>query len=134
MQNEIRWTQRFENFQQSIKNIDETCEYIEREGLNKIYTMALIQAFEICYELAWKTMKDYLEYDGIKTTTPRETIKAAFTYELITDGQVWIDMMEARNKTSHTYQEILAKQLTTDILNIYIPALKALKIKLQGAI
>ena len=131
MTNEIRWEQRFENLQQSIKNIDETCECIKKEGLNNIYTMALIQAFEICYELAWKTMKDYLEYDGIKTTTPRDTIKSAFTYELIQDGHTWIEMMESRNKTSHTYQEPFARALTTEILNKYIPLIKSLEIQLK---
>ncbi len=86
--------------------------------------MALVQAFEICFELAWKTMKDYLEYSGIKTDTPRNTIKEAFSTNLITDGQNWIEMMEARNKTSHTYKEEFAKQLADDILNNYSILLK----------
>lgn len=132
MTEEIRWEQRFENFQKSVRNIEETCSCIQKAGLNKIYTMALIQAFEISFELGWKTMKDYLEFDGIKTTTPRDVIKSAFSNEIITDGQGWIDMMEARNKTSHTYQEAFALQLTNDIIKEYIPLLKTLEEFLQG--
>ena len=55
---EIRWLQRYENFQKSVVNLEDTKKYIEKNGLNKIYTMALIQAFEISFELAWKTLKD----------------------------------------------------------------------------
>lgn len=119
-----RWIERFENYKKSILNLKETENCIIQNGLNKIYTMALVQAFEICFELAWKTMKDYLEYSGIKTDTPRNTIKEAFSVNLITEGQNWIEMMEARNKTSHTYKEEFAKQLADDILNNYSVLLK----------
>ncbi len=118
MQN-IRWVQRFENFEKASINLNETIECIKQNGINKIYTMALIQTFEIVFELAWKTMKDYLEFNGIITDTPRETIKEAFSKNIISDGQIWIEMMEARNKTSHTYREEYAKSMCDDILNIY---------------
>ena len=118
MQN-IRWIQRFENFEKAYQNFEDTIICIKQDGINKIYTMALIQAFEIVFELAWKTMKDYLEFNGIITDTPRETIKEAFSKNIISDGQIWIEMMEARNKTSHTYKEEYAKSLCDDILNIY---------------
>ena len=134
MNNEIRWEQRFENFQKSLRNLEETVSCIQHEGLNKIYTMALIQAFEISFELGWKTIKDYLEFGGIKVTTPREVIKSAFLNEIITNGQSWIDMMDARNKTSHTYQEPLAQQLANDIINNYTPLFTELEKFLQGKI
>ncbi len=120
-----RWQQRLQNYKKSIINLEETIQYINQNGINKIYTMALIQAFEICFELAWKTMKDYLEYNGIKTETPREAIKSAFSSNLINDGQNWIEMMEARNKTSHTYKETFANELANDILKTYSVLLKS---------
>ncbi len=132
MNQEIRWQQRFTNMQKALDNLNETCDYAQNHGLTKIYTMALIQAFEISFELCWKTMKDYLEYSGIKATTPRDVIKEAFANELIEDGQSWIDMMEARNKTSHTYQEEYARELTTDILNTHKNLMEKLQIVLQG--
>ena len=135
MQN-IRWVQRFENFEKASINLNETIECIKHNGINKIYTMALIQAYEIVFELAWKTMKDYLEFNGIITDTPRETIKEAFSKNIISDGQIWIEMMEARNKTSHTYKEEYAKSLCDDILNIYskqiINLLEFFKGKING--
>ena len=128
----IRWHERFDNFKLALANINETNGCIQQNGLNKIYTMALIQAYEIVFELAWKTLKDYLEYNGIKADTPREVIKEAFSNNIIENGQVWIEMMEARNKTSHTYKEELAKSLTTDILNCYINEFERLLVFLNN--
>ncbi len=119
-----RWQERLQNYKKSISNLEETIQCINQNGLNKIYIMALVQAFEICFELGWKTMKDYLEYNGISSETPRETIKAAFSSNLIKDGQNWIEMMEARNKTSHTYKETFANELAKDILENYSVLLK----------
>ncbi len=127
---ETRWIQRFENYQTALDNLDETVECINREGITKIYTMALVQAFEIAFELAWKTIKDYLEYSGIKTDTPREAIKSAFSNNLLEDGKTWILMMEARNKTSHTYNQSFAKELANEILNDYTKELHKLATKL----
>ncbi len=129
-----RWVQRFENLEKSVQNLEDTRDCIKREGINKIYTMALIQAYEIVFELSWKTLKDYLEYNGITTDTPRETIKEAFAKNIISDGQVWIEMMEARNKTSHTYKEEFATELCNDILNTYIPKINILTEFLKGKI
>lgn len=129
-----RWVQRFENLEKSVQNLEDTRDCIKREGINKIYTMALIQAYEIAFELSWKTLKDYLEYNGITTDTPRETIKEAFARNIISDGQVWIEMMEARNKTSHTYKEEFATELCNDILNTYIPKINILTEFLKGKI
>lgn len=131
---EIRWIQRFENFRKALQNLEETRACIQDNGINKIYTMALIQAFEIAFELAWKTLKDYLEYNGIKTDTPRETIKSAFSNNIIQDGQNWIYMMEARNKTYHTYKEDFAKELCDEILNNYSVQLNELSEFLKGKV
>lgn len=131
---EIRWQQRFENFKNSINNLDETINCIKSEGINKIYTMALIQAFEISFELSWKTIKDYLEYNGISVNTPREAIKEAFSMNIISDGQSWIDMMEARNKTSHTYKEFLAAEVAQGILITYAQLFYQLKNILEDKI
>lgn len=119
MQN-IRWEERFNNLEKAVNDLDETRAFIQKNGLNKIYIMALIQAYEITFELCWKTMKDYLLYNGIKVDTPREVIKESFANNIISDGKIWIEMMEARNKTSRTYKEEFAKELADDILNSYI--------------
>lgn len=131
---EIRWIQRFENYKKALSNLNETVQYIKEHGLNKIYIMALVQTFEIAFELGWKTLKDYLEYTSTLTDTPRDTIKTAFSQNIIKNGKCWIEMMEARNKTSHTYREDFANQLADDILNNYFTELQNLEKILQEKI
>lgn len=133
MQN-IRWEERFNNLEKAVNNLGETRAFIQKNGLNKIYIMALIQAYEITFELCWKTMKDYLLYNGIKVDTPREVIKESFANNIISDGKIWIEMMEARNKTSHTYKEEFAKELADDILNNYIAQINNLHSFFKGKI
>lgn len=131
---ETRWVQRFENYKQALSNLSETIDCIQKEGNSKIYTMALIQAFEMTFELGWKTLKDYLEYSGIMVNTPRYSIKEAFKMNFINDGQGWIEMMEARNKTVNTYKEEFAKGLCNDILTNYFNMFNELSIFLEGQI
>ena len=96
--------------------------------------MAIIQAYEMSFELACKTMKDYLEYSGTNVENPRSAIKESFAQNIIEDGQIWIEMMETRNKTSHTYKEDFAKQTAESILNIFIPQFDNLEKFLESKI
>jgi nucleotidyltransferase substrate binding protein (TIGR01987 family) len=80
----------------------------------------VIQRFEFTFELSWKLMKMFLEYTGItEIKSPRSTIKEAFTYGLIEDGEQWIDMMVDRNKTSHLYDEEEAKLIYEKVKSSY---------------
>ncbi len=117
---EIRWKQRFENFENAFNKLKMVIEAYKKDTLDEIYQMAMIQAFEFTYELGWKTMKDFLKHEGIRVNTPRETIKQAFANEVIVDGQVWIDMLEDRNLMSHTYSEKNAIIAIDHIINNYV--------------
>ncbi|MBB3907728.1 nucleotidyltransferase substrate binding protein (TIGR01987 family) [Anoxybacillus rupiensis] len=82
---------------------------------------ATIQRFEFTYDLAWKWMKSYLEYNGNnEVTSPRKTIKEAFKEGLIQDGETWIQMLEDRNRTSHTYDEQIAMEIYEHIRQRYV--------------
>ena len=83
---------------------------MEKPELNKFEVQGLIQCFEYTFELSWKTLKDYLEFEGYDVNTPRETIKKAFQTGMIEDGNVWLDALEKRNIMSHTYNENITKQ------------------------
>jgi nucleotidyltransferase substrate binding protein (TIGR01987 family) len=102
---DVRWKQRFQNFDRAYVLLRSAFEDRTLDQFNELEQEGLIQRFEFCYELAWKTMKDYLEDSGtvITPVTPRHVIKQAFSAGLIGDGQVWIDMMLHRNLLSHTY-------------------------------
>ena len=90
--------------------------------------MALVQTYEICFELAWKCLKDYLQEKGIEVNYPTEVIKEAFNNETIKNGQLWIDMLKARNATSHEYNIDKVSKYLTEISTTYFEEIKKFKI------
>ena len=81
-------------------------EKILKEFETDIIRDAAIQRFEFTYELLWKTLKAFLEeYHGIRVNSPRQTFKEAYRIELISNEEVFLDMLEARNLLAHTYSE-----------------------------
>ena len=93
----------------------------------------ILHRFEFTFELAWKTMKDCLEEQGIvgKIGSPREIIKEAFSVGLIDNGEVWIDMMLSRNELSHLYDEEKSRKIYDNIKEIYILEINKLIQKLD---
>ena len=65
----------------------------------------VVQTYEFTFELGWKTVKDYLQEKDIDVKFPREVIKEGYKYDIIKDGDAWIDMLQKRNLMSHTYNE-----------------------------
>lgn len=99
---DVRWKQRFENFKKAQTFLKES---LEKESLSKLEQAGIVQAFEFTFELAWKTLKDYLNYKGVEVLYPRDVLKEAFKSGLIEDGELWMDMLGSRNLMSHTYKE-----------------------------
>lgn len=80
----------------------------------------VIQRFEFTFELFWKTLKIFLAYKGIETKTPRDSLKEAFRINLIEDEELFLNMLEDRNKTSHIYDESTADDIFVRIKNEYV--------------
>jgi nucleotidyltransferase substrate binding protein (TIGR01987 family) len=125
---DIRWKQRFQNYNRALfllsdalKDGSEKLSLLEKEGT--------LQRFEFTFELAWKLMKDYLEESGITINpiTPKQVIKQAFTAKIISDGQVWIDMLLSRNLMSHTYDFIKFEAIAKDVEQKYLTSMKRLE-------
>jgi nucleotidyltransferase substrate binding protein (TIGR01987 family) len=121
---DIRWKQRFQNFDRAVGLLGEP---IERglETLSTLEKEGMVQRFEFALELAWKTLKDFLEHEGsvITPVTPRNVIKEAFAARIIPNGQVWIDMLDHRNILSHTYDSVTFDKAVLFIRDRYFPAL-----------
>ena len=126
--NLTRCRQRFSNYQKSLNHLNLT---VEKESLNDIEKAGLIQFFEVSFELAWKVMKDYLEAEGYDVKSPRDTIKTAFTHELINDGTLWLEALEKRNLASHTYDDQILEELQELISHTYLPLMNDLKETLE---
>jgi nucleotidyltransferase substrate binding protein (TIGR01987 family) len=101
---DIRWHQRFENYDRALALLQEALAH-GPTALNQLEKEGVVQRFEYTLELAWKTIKDFLEESGLVLTavTPRQVIKDAFAARVVDDGQTWIDMIDHRNLLSHTY-------------------------------
>ncbi|EYE87530.1 nucleotidyltransferase [Fervidicella metallireducens AeB] len=131
MSEDIRWKQRFSNYKKAAIQLTE---FIEKDELNKFEVQGLIQCFEYTFELAWKTMKDFLEQEGFEVKSPRNAIQTAFQIQLITNGHVWIDALQKRNLMAHTYDEDIAKEAEHLIKHNYYPVIKELLLKLEDMI
>lgn len=125
---DIRWKQRFKNFDRAFVLLRSALDSKSLDQFSDLEQEGLIQRFEYTYELAWKTMKDYLEESGvvISPVTPRTVIKEAFAARIIENGQVWIDMMLHRNLLSHTYDFSKFREVLEAVEKHYFSALDQL--------
>ncbi len=125
---DIRWQQRLNNFKKALSQLDA---FIQKGELNELEKQGLIKAFEYTYELAWTTLKDYLEYQGYtELRGSRDTIRQAFQSGLIEDGEGWMTMYQSRMKKVHTYNEETAESIAKDIVNSFHPLFHELMQKL----
>lgn len=99
-----RLDERIENFNRAFEIFNDAVSAYNQDKENILMHMALVQAYEVCFELSWKVLKDYLAENGILVYMPKEVIKEAFNKNVIPNGQIWIDMLAARNATSHEYK------------------------------
>ena len=99
---------------------------VEKPNLSRLEKEGLIQRFEYTFELAWKTLRDYIRFGGVETDLPREVIKEAFANGLIKDGQIWIDMLDKRNIMSHVYDESAFEAVYAKVVDEYCQAIRQL--------
>lgn len=121
---EIRWKQRFQNFEKALALFGEAV--LEIDNLGQLEKEGLVQRFEYTFELAWKTIKDYLQSVGVGVKFPRETIKQAFHYGVIQNGEIWFEMLEKRNQMAHMYDEEHFNEVIESIENKYYSEIRDL--------
>lgn len=120
---DIRWQQRFQNFERAYSLLKTAFEDRELDSFSDLEKEGLIQRFEYSFELGWNVLKDVLEYNGIsreRLSGPRPVIKEAFSFGLIEDGQVWIAMMLHRNQLSHMYDSTVSEVVLEAIRDRYV--------------
>jgi len=120
MTEDIRWKQRFDNFNRALHQLTLAVELSRQRPLSDLEKQGVIQAFEFVHELAWNVLKDFLEYEGIQGIVgSRSAVREAFKRGLIEDGEIWMDMIQKRNLSSHTYNLEIAVALVSAIIEIY---------------
>ncbi len=124
MNKKSRWQQRLEDFEQAAKRLKEA---LTQTKFTELEQDGAIQRFEFTFELAWKTLKDYLENQGFTDiSSPKKAIQKAFENNLIQKGDLWIAMQEDRNKMSHMYDQSTSKTIFNHIKKDYSKELNTL--------
>ncbi|GHA65368.1 nucleotidyltransferase [Formosimonas limnophila] len=125
---DIRWKQRFNNFIRAFGNLQSAIVLSNQRALSDLEKQGLIQAFEFTHELAWNVLKDYLEEQGFTDIIgSKNAARKAFNQNLVRDGQAWMDMVDARNKTVHAYRIDIATEVYNDIVERFYPAFNQFK-------
>lgn len=123
-----RWQLRLENLRSAEKLLSEGIELLRAGGLNELSQAGLIQRFEFIWELAWKTLRDFMFASGqeIDVPSPINVIRTAFALNLISEADQWVDAMRLRNALSHEYDADRAAAALGVIADTYAPLITAL--------
>lgn len=119
---------RFEERRADLEKATNKLKEALQEQETELNIDGVLHRFEFTFELAWKTMKDYLEYQGIveKIGSPREVIKEAFSVGLIENGETWIQMMLSRNSLSHLYDEETSREIYDNVKQSFVKEIERL--------
>jgi len=132
MPDDIRWIQRFNSYKKALAVLERAVVAANERNLNEMEEQGLVKGFEFTFELSWKLLKDYLESKGFKDFHgSKDTFKLAFQEGLISDGEIWMAMIDNRNRSSHTYEENISRQIISLVLSKYFLKFKELSEKMN---
>lgn len=135
MDKDIRWIQRFENFNAALKQLLNGYELSKLRPLTELESQGYIQAFEFTHELAWNVIKDYFDYQGRPGIIgSRDAAREAFNNGLLVDGDAWMEMIKSLNLTSHTYNKEISDDIIHKISNLYVPEFLLFQKRFQALI
>ena len=114
---DIRWKQRFANLKKAFTQLNK---FVDEPDLNELAKQGLIQSFEYTYELSWNVIKDYYEFQGeTGIQGSRDAFRLAIRRGLVKEDELWMEMIQSRQKTSHTYNDEIANEIADRILTAY---------------
>jgi nucleotidyltransferase substrate binding protein (TIGR01987 family) len=130
---DIRWIQRFDNYKRALAQLRRAAVLAGERKLTELEQQGMIQAFEFTHELAWNTLKDFLEASGVTELYGSvKATRAAFARGLIENGEVWMEMIQSRNRSVHAYDQATADQIAADILASYVTEFDRLEQRLEA--
>jgi len=133
MPDDIRWIQRFNSYKKAFAALERAVVVAQERKLNEMEELGLVQSFEFTFELSWKVLKDYLESKGFKDFHgSKDSLKLAFQEGLINDGEIWMEMIDNRNRSSHTYEENIARLIISLVISKYFLKFKELSEKMNS--
>ena len=127
-----KWYERLNTFKKAIARMAEVVELSRQRPLNQFECDSLIKRFEFSYEMAWKLMMSYEKENGVtELVGSKDVVRRAFSMSLIDNGEVWMEMIDDRNKTTHLYDEEMATDVIDEIIHTYYPVLLELQKKME---
>ncbi|MDQ3623027.1 MAG: nucleotidyltransferase substrate binding protein [Verrucomicrobiota bacterium] len=118
---DVRWRQRLQSFRKAFGQLSKAAALAKERELSELERQGVIQAFEFTHELAWNTLKDFLESRGApQLYGSKDATREAFAKGLIENGETWMEMIKNRNQTSHTHNEEIADEIVRAITSNYV--------------
>jgi nucleotidyltransferase substrate binding protein (TIGR01987 family) len=124
---DIRWKQRYANYKKILKLINDSLYDKDPKDFTDLERIGLAKSFELCFELLWKLLKDFLEYEEVEIgiISPKNTIKEAAASGLLekinADGDILIQTHKSRNELAHIYDYEKFSATLDNIKNLYLP-------------
>ena len=129
---DIRWKQRFQNYEKALKRLSRAIEVVKATPDDDLLQSGLVQTYEYTFELAWKTLKDYLTLEGFEVRSPREAIRQGFQSGYIMNGEDWLQALADRNLTTHIYDDEIIIRVLNDIFERYFFLLQDFYVSFKG--
>ena len=118
---DVHWRQRFQNFNKAFSQLSGAAALAQQRPLSDLEQQGLIQAFEFTHELAWNTLKDFLQERGAANLFgSKDATRQAFAAGLIENGEIWMAMIGSRNRSTHTYDQTTADEIARAITTSYL--------------
>ena len=113
------------NFLRAVSRLEAAVQDYQQYNMESIRD-GMIQRFEFSFELAWKSLKEYMAEQGVADLQfPKQVLQEAYAAGLIDHEAIWLEMLRARNSMSHIYDDMLAAQIADRIQHTFLPALQA---------
>jgi len=129
---DIRWQQRLSNYLKTVARLQNAVELSQKRELSELENQGLIRYFGYTHELAWKTLKDFLESQSILPIIgSKDTVREAFKVGILSKGELWMQMIKSRNEIFHIYDEKAILDITRKIIKDYFPELQYLALELD---
>ena len=120
--------QKIENYCKAVDRLNEAMPALAQNPDSTIIRDGVIQRFEFTFELAWKSLKEYMEDQGVMMTivSPRSVLKEAYSMGIINGPELWNEAVDSRNLMSHIYDESTAVAIADRVSKEFIIPLTAL--------
>ena len=130
--NRPRWTERLVVFGNALERLTVVVDLSRQRLLDEFERDSLIKRFEFTYEMGWKLMMSFEKENGVTGMLgSKDVVRHAVALGLIENGEAWMDMIDARNQTSHVYDEDTAAEVADSIIFTFHPLLLELHGKMK---